>query len=46
MLDDYLWKHYDRIEKNPCSAINAFMKMFEGQFDYLRVGYQVYLRKL
>ena len=46
ILDDYLWKHYDRLEKNPCSAINAFMNVFEEQFDYVRVGYQVYLRKL
>ena len=46
MLDDYLWKHYGTVDKNPCVAINAFYKIFEKEFEVLRFGYQVYLRKL
>lgn len=46
MFDDYLWKHYDQTQKNPCSAINTFIKIFDGQFEWVRVGYQVYLKKI
>ena len=45
MLDDYLWKHYGKAYKNPCTAINAFYKIFETELEVVRFGYQVYLRK-
>jgi predicted O-methyltransferase YrrM len=45
MIDDYLWKHYERGQNNPCIAVNYFCRIYRGQFKFLRVGYQVYLQK-
>ena len=45
LIDDYLWKHYDSNRDNPCIAVNSFCRIYRGQFKFLRVGYQVYLKK-
>ena len=45
IFDDYLWRFYPRPVQNPAGAINAFLRLKAGEFDYLAVDYQVLLRK-
>lgn len=46
MLDDYLWKHYSNSDHNPCVAINSFIRIYKAQFEFIRLGYQVHLKKI
>lgn len=45
ILDDYLWRDYDRLSDNPAVAINAFLKTNAGKYAFVLVNYQVFLRK-
>jgi len=46
ILDDYLWRDYDRLSDNPAVAINAFLKTNAGKYAFVLVNYQVFLRKI
>ncbi len=46
ILDDYLWREYDDWRNNPAPAINAFLKMKPGCYEYLLVYHQIILRKV
>ena len=45
ILDDYRWRHYKNPMNNPCSAINAFLKLKKGQYKIIYVFYQLYIMK-
>lgn len=46
ILDDYIWKFFDKIEDNPCYAINLFLKKINRQFKILQVSKsQIFLMK-
>ncbi|ORW19198.1 class I SAM-dependent methyltransferase [Mycobacterium palustre] len=45
IFDDFLSNHYPRWRANPAWAINLFLKYRAGEYDILRVYYQIILRK-
>lgn len=45
ILDDYLWKHYERPQDNPGAAINAFLRLKRGLYVVLHAGSQVAIVK-
>ncbi|MFM7107088.1 MAG: class I SAM-dependent methyltransferase [Planctomycetaceae bacterium] len=45
ILDDYLWKYYDRPGDNPGAAINAFLRLKQGSYDLIHAGSQVVIAK-
>jgi len=46
IFDDYLWMYsrYDT-KKNPCRAINLFLRLMRGEYQILHAGYQLMIRK-
>ena len=46
ILDDYLWRDYERLGDNPAVAINAFLKATARKFAFVLGNYQVFLRKI
>jgi len=46
IFDDYLWKYYPIASDNPCTAINAFLKIKKGHYKIIYVGYQLHLVKI
>lgn len=45
ILNDYGWRLYENPILCPYPAIEAFLKIFEGQYEVLHVGYQVVIIK-
>jgi len=45
IFDDYEWKTFEGTLDNPRAGIDAFLKIFEGQYSIISTGYQVALRK-
>ena len=46
IFDDYIWKNYDDINKNPCYAINRFMREKHDNLDVLEVtNSQIFIKK-
>jgi|GEM_PF-2245400 len=46
ILDDYEWTHFpDAPLKNPKAGIDAFLDIFDGQYEILLKEYQVILKK-
>lgn len=45
VLDDYLWRFYAQIERNPAAAIHAFLRLKADELQLLHVNNQVYLKK-
>ena len=46
IFDDYIWKNYDDIAKNPCYAINKFLKERSDTLDVLEVtNSQIFIKK-
>lgn len=45
VLNDYGWRIYENPILRPDPAINAFLKIFYGQYKVLHVGYQVAILK-
>ena len=47
ICDDYIWEFYLDIEKNPCSAINNFLKVINGSYKIEKVtNSQIFLKKI
>tara|TARA_B100001057_G_scaffold7363_1_gene6728 strand:- start:21 stop:716 length:696 start_codon:yes stop_codon:yes gene_type:complete len=47
ICDDYIWSYFDDIKKNPCYAINMFLKKIKNKYKILQVSKsQIFLRKL
>ena len=47
ICDDYIWSYFDDIKKNPCYAINMFLKEIKNKYKILQVSKsQIFLRKL
>ncbi|MEI7872110.1 MAG: class I SAM-dependent methyltransferase [Alphaproteobacteria bacterium] len=46
ILDDFLWRDYQSRRDNPAAAINAFLRLKAGTYEFVLVYYQVILRKL
>lgn len=46
VFDDYLWAYYKQTLDNPAAAIHAFLKLKKGSYQFLAVGYQVWIQKL
>lgn len=47
ICDDYIWSYFDDIKKNPCYAINTFLKEIKNDYKILQVSKsQIFLRKL
>ena len=47
ICDDYIWSYFDDIKKNPCYAINTFLKEIKNKYKILQVSKsQIFLRKL
>ncbi len=46
ILDDFLWRDYESRRDNPAAAINAFLRLKAGTYEFVLVYYQVILRKL
>ena len=46
IFDDYIWNNYDDVNKNPCYAINKFLKEKHNKFDILEVtNSQIFIQK-
>tara|TARA_B100001027_G_scaffold213446_1_gene184170 strand:- start:510 stop:1199 length:690 start_codon:yes stop_codon:yes gene_type:complete len=46
ICDDYLWSHYKEIKKNPCFAINMFLKTIKN-YKILKVSKsQIFIKKI
>ena len=46
IFDDYIWKNYDDIAKNPCYAINKFLEERSDNLDILEVtNSQIFIKK-
>ena len=46
IFDDYIWKNYDEVNKNPCYAINKFLKERQNKLDILEVtNSQIFIKK-
>ncbi len=46
IFDDYIWKNYDDIKKNPCYAINKFLREKHNKFLILEVtNSQIFIKK-
>jgi len=46
IIDDYLWRDYDRLGDNPAVPINEFLKTNLRKFAFVLVNYQVFLTKI
>jgi cephalosporin hydroxylase len=46
ICDDYIWSHYKNIQDNPCTAINAFLELKKGNYNFIAVFRQLWLKKL
>jgi predicted O-methyltransferase YrrM len=46
VLDDYLWRFYPQIRRNPAAAIHSFLRLKRDELQLLYVANQVYLKKL
>ena len=47
IFDDYIWKNYDNIKKNPCYAINKFLREKYNKLDILEVtNSQIFIKKI
>ena len=44
-IDDYLFEK-DKVLDSPFEAVNHFLKVFEGQYKILHIGYRVFLEKI
>jgi hypothetical protein len=45
VIDDYLYKKDENILHSPFEAVNHFLKVFEGKYIILNIGYRVFLEK-
>ena len=46
IFDDYIWKNYDDIAKNPCYAINRFLSERYNDLDIIEVtNSQIFIKK-
>ena len=46
IFDDYIWNNYDDVKKNPCYAINKFLKEKHNKFDILEVtNSQIFIQR-
>jgi hypothetical protein len=45
VIDDYLYKKDDNILDSPFEAVNHFLKVFEGKYQILNIGYRIFLEK-
>lgn len=45
IFDDYLWRHEKSRLKRPKLAIDALLATYEGKYELLHKGYQVFLQK-
>jgi predicted O-methyltransferase YrrM len=46
IFDDYLWNTFPEPIKCPKMGIDAFLNLYEGEYEILHKDYQVFLRKL
>ena len=47
IFDDYIWKFFDKIEDNPCYAINIYLRIIKNNIKIMNVSNsQLYIRKL
>lgn len=47
ICDDYIWSHYEKIEDNPCFAINAFLGAIKSQYNLFIVSNnQIFIKKI
>jgi predicted O-methyltransferase YrrM len=46
ILDDFFWRDYEHRHDNPAAAINAFLRLKAGTYEFVLVYYQVILRKV
>jgi len=45
IFDDYLWSKYESAQDNPAAAINAFLRLKEGQYRVVSAYYQIIISK-
>ena len=45
-IDDYLYKKDENILHSPFEAVNHFLKVFEGNYKILHIGYRIFLEKI
>ena len=45
-IDDYYYKIMDEMLKSPHEAVNHFLKLYEGKYKLLSMGWRVFLQKL
>lgn len=45
-FDDYEWNHPDGIDLNPKPAIDKFLKKYANELEIIKMGWQVWVRKL
>lgn len=46
IFDDYLWNMFPEPVKCPKMGIDAFLNIYEGEYEILHKDYQVFIRKL
>jgi predicted O-methyltransferase YrrM len=45
-FDDYFWRHYPKAIDNPAAAINAFLRLKQGEYKIVRIYSQVVIEKV
>jgi len=47
IFDDYIWKFFEKIEDNPCYAINKYLRVIYREINILKVSNsQLFIKKL
>jgi hypothetical protein len=46
VVDDYLYKKDENILHSPFEAVNHFLKVFEGNYKILHIGFRIFLEKI
>ena len=47
IFDDYIWKFFEKIEDNPCFAINEYLKLIKRDVRILNVSNsQLFIQKI
>ena len=45
IFDDYLWRYYSTKNENPAAAVNLFLRLKKGQYQIIRLYYQLVIVK-
>ena len=46
IFDDYEWGPTETIENQPKTGINAFLQAYQGNYQLIAKGWQIYIKKI